>query len=234
MTDQLQPYSLQNLPSAERPRERLLRHGPEALSAPELLAIILGSGTKSAPVLQLSEMMIRHFGGLQQMSEATVQELCQIKGIGETKAIQLRAAFNLGMRLARNEMGQKFKIEHPIHAYNLIKDELQGEKREIFMIIMQDAKGCVLGFHTVAIGTLTQALVHPREVFYPAIRHKAFSIILVHNHPSGDLTPSKEDITLTQQLIEAGHLMGIPVNDHLIINEHAFLSLRQKGGIFKP
>jgi len=234
MMQDLQPvYSIHKLPESERPRERMMRFGAESLSAAELIAIILGSGIKSAPVLHLAQQMITHFGSLQQLSEATVQELCQIKGIGMAKAIQLRAAFSLGLRLSRNNnITSKYKIEHPVHAYHLVKDELEFEKRELFVIIMQDVRGCVISHQIVSIGTLTHTPVHPREVFYPAIRHKAVSIILVHNHPSGDLTPSKQDYELTRKLIEVGSLIGIPINDHIIISEQGYVSLRQKGGIF--
>lgn len=225
-------YSIQHIPEAERPRERLMRHGAESLTAAELIAIILGSGSKTAPVLQLAQTIVGRFGSLQQLSDATVQELCQVKGIGQAKAIQLKAVFSLGQRLSRQSIGAKYKIEHPMHAYNLVKDEMVGEKRELFMAILQDAKGHVIGHHIVSIGTLTQVPVHPREVFYPAIRHKAASLILVHNHPSGDLTPSKPDIELTRKLVEAGRIIGIPINDHLIIGESGYLSLRQQGGIF--
>ena len=225
-------YSIQQMPEAERPRERLINFGAEALSAAELIAIVLGSGTKQTPVLQLAQLLLAKFGTLQQLADCTIQELCQVKGIGLAKAIQLRAVFNLGLRLSKQTMAAKYKIEHPVHAFNLVKDELISEKRELFVVIMQDAKGCSLGHHIVSIGTLTQTPVHPREVFYPAIRHKAVSIILVHNHPSGDLTPSKQDCELTRQLIGVGQLVGIPVNDHIIISEQGYLSLRQRGGVF--
>lgn len=225
-------YSVLKLPEAERPRERLVRHGAETLSAAELIAIILGSGTKSAPVLQLAQEIVGRFGCLQKLAEATIEELCQIKGVGVAKAVQLRAAFNLGLRASRQLIAPKYKIEHPVHAYHLIKDELVSEKRELFVVILQDAKGCVIGHHVVAIGTLTHAPVHPREVFYPAIRHTAASIILVHNHPSGDLTPSKQDQELTIKLIEVGRLVGIPVNDHLIVSDQGYFSFRQKTDIF--
>jgi DNA repair protein RadC len=226
-------YSIQRMPEAERPRERLIRYGAESLSAAELIAIILGSGTKQAPVLQLAQLMLAKFGTLEQLAQATIQELCQVKGIGPAKAIQLRAVFNLGLRLSKQSISAKYKIEHPVHAYHLVKDELLAEKREVFVVILQDAKGCSLGYHIVSIGTLTETPVHPREVFYPAIRHKAVSLILVHNHPSGDLTPSKQDIELTKKLILVGQTMGIPVNDHLIVSNQGYLSLRQKGGVFE-
>lgn len=232
MTQQESFYSIQQMPETERPRERLIRYGAESLSAAELIAIILGSGTKQAPVLQLAQLILAKFSSLEQLAEATVQELCQVKGIGPAKAIQLRAVFNLGLRLSRQHIAAKYKIEHPVHAYQLVKDALLAEKREVFIVILQDAKGCSLGYHVVSIGTLTETPVHPREVFYPAIRHKAVSLILAHNHPSGDLTPSRQDVELTKKLILVGQTMGIPVNDHIIISNQGYISLRQKGGIF--
>lgn len=232
MTGTTSSYSIQNLPEIDRPRERLARHGAEALSAVELIAILLGSGTKTAPVMHLSQDLISKFGSLQSLAEATIEELCQVKGIGPAKAIQLRAAFSLALRINKENLGARYKIEHPIHAYHLIRDALAKEKRELFVIIMLDAKGYVITQHTVAIGTLTESVVHPREVFYPAIRHKAVSVILAHNHPSGDLTPSKDDLNITKDLIATGRLVGIPINDHIIVSERGFLSMRQRGDVF--
>jgi DNA repair protein RadC len=209
-----------------------MSYGVESLTAAELIAIILGSGTKTVPIMQLAQKLVATFGGIQQLAEATIEELCQIKGIGQAKAIQLQAAFNLGVRLAKQMTPPKFKVEHPIHVYHLVKDELLSEKRELFVVVLIDTKGGVIGQHIVSIGTLTQTLVHPREVFYPAIRHKAASIILVHNHPSGDLTPSPQDIELTEKLIGVGKIMGIPVNDHIIISHQGYRSLRQNGHSF--
>lgn len=232
MTDLESSYSIQHMQESERPRERLQRFGSESLTVAELIAIVLGSGTKQMPVLKLAQMMLAKFGSLQQLADATIQELCQIKGIGMAKAIQLRAVFGLGLRLSKQNISAKYKIEHPSHAYNLVKDDLLTEQRELFVVILQDVKGCSLGYHIVSIGTLTNTPVHPREVFYPAIRNKAVSIILVHNHPSGDLTPSKQDYDLTRKLIAVGEMVGIPVNDHIIISEQGYLSLRQNSGIF--
>lgn len=233
MSDLQNYYSLQQLPESERPRERLLRFGAESLSAPELIAIILGSGTRQAPVLQLAQAMLAKFGTLQHLADATVQELCQVKGIGHAKAIQLKAVFNLGLRLSKQNISPKYKIEHPVHAYHLVKDDFLAEKREIFVVILQDAKGCSLGHHIVSIGTLTETPVHPREVFYLAIRHKAVSMILVHNHPSGDLTPSKQDYELTQKLISIGQMVGIAINDHIIISHEGYYSMRQGSNAFE-
>lgn len=217
---------LQLLPLKERPRERLLQHGSDKLSAPELLAIILGSGTKAAPVLKLANELIAHFGTLGRLSEATIEELCQIKGIGQAKAIQLKACFQLGLRAVNRDIKQKIKIDSPQQAYQLVKDDLETKEREIFMVILKDAKNYLITYQIVAIGSLSELLVHPREVFYPAIRHKAASLILAHNHPTGDPTPSQEDIAMTKTLIEAGHLMGIPIHDHLIVGFQQFISLR--------
>lgn len=222
-------YTIHHLPEAERPRERLLRHGPEAMATAELLAIILGSGMRGMPVLQLSQEILMRFGTLQGLSEATVEELRKIKGLGLAKALQLKAAFSLGLRMSRQAPAARYRIEHPVHAYNLVKDDVQHEKRELFVVILQDIKGYAISHHVVSIGTLSNTLVHPREVFHPAIRHHAASIIIAHNHPSGDPTPSTQDFAITKTLIKAGELIGIPVNDHIIIGAQSYISLRQYG-----
>lgn len=222
-------YSIQHLPAEERPRERLMHAGAESLSTTELIAIILGSGSKSKPVLQLAHEVMSRFGGMRELAQATLAELLEIKGIGLAKAIQLKAAFNLGLRVSAQALLPKIKIAHPSHVYHLIKDELEFEKRELFVVIMQDTKGFVICHEIVSIGSLSQTLVHPREVFYPAIRHKASSIIVAHNHPSGDPTPSPQDLELTKQLVEASRLMSIPLHDHLIVGHQCYHSLRQQG-----
>lgn len=222
-------YSIHNLPVEDRPRERLARCGAEALSTVELVAILLGSGTKSCPVLQLAHAIVTRFGCLQALTEATLSELMTIKGVGLAKAIQLKAAFSLGMRTARQTIAPKYRIEHPLHAYHLIKEELERETRELFIVILQDTKGYVICHEVVSIGSLSKTIVHPREVFYPAIRHKAASLIVAHNHPSGDPSPSVQDRELTQTLVEAGRYIGIPVHDHLIVGHGCYVSLRQLG-----
>lgn len=225
-------YSIQHLPQEERPRERLMRFGPESLSMTELIAILLGSGTKTNPVLHLAEEIVAKFGSLQRLSEATIAELRQVKGVGLAKAIQLKAAFNIGMRVSRQMIFPKYRIEHAAQAYLLIKDMLERETRETFVAILQDTKGYVITSEIISIGNLSNTLVHPREVFYAAIRHKAASLIVAHNHPSGDPTPSKQDYQVTQSLVQAGEVIGIPVHDHLIIGHQTYVSLRQKGYSF--
>ena len=222
-------YTILDLHVNERPRERLRLHGPEALSNSELIAIILGSGMRGKSVLHLAQELMGRFGSLKALSEATLEELCEIKGLGMAKSIQLKAAFSLGLKVYKQAVNPRFRIENPLHAYNLIKDELEHQKQELFMVIMQDTKGSLICHEVVSIGTLSQTLIHPREVFYPAVRHKAASIIVAHNHPSGDATPSKQDLETTQSLISVGKLIGIPLHDHLIIGAQCYVSLRQHG-----
>lgn len=225
-------YTIHQLPQADRPRERLLKQGPQAVSSAELIAIILGSGMKGKSVLQLSQELIMHFGGLDKLADATIEEMCEIKGLGKVKAVQLKAAFTLGVKAARNNEELRVQIKHPKQVYHLLKEQLAEEKREIFIVIMQDIKGYLISYEMVSVGTLANVLVHPREIFYPAIRHKASSIVLAHNHPSGDPSPSKEDMQLTDDLIAAGRMMGIPVQDHVIIGKSGYISLREQGTIF--
>ena len=222
-------YTVRSLPVEERPRERLLAHGPEVLGTSELLAILLGSGMRGKSVIELSREILAHFGSLQGLAEASVAELCEIKGLGQTKAILLKAAVSLAHRISAKSDGAKPKITQPIHAYHLLKDELEYQKQEHFMVILLNTKGEVMQTEVVAIGTLSRALVHPRDVFQPAIRHKAASLLLVHNHPSGDPTPSKEDIAMTAKIRAAADLLSIPIQDHVIIGRQCYASLRELG-----
>ena len=221
-------YSISHIPETERPRERFLEQGPDALATVELLALILGSGTKSAPVLQIAQELLTRFGSLQGLADATLAELRAIKGVGEAKAIQLKAIFALGARLERAPKA-KISIDTPLHAYHFIKEIFESETREMLIAILQDVKNQLITYEIVSIGTLSTSLVHPREIFYPAIRHKAARMILVHNHPSGDPTPSKQDIEITKSLIEVAAMMEIPIQDHLIIGSGKYVSLRQQG-----
>lgn len=222
-------YNLKELPLAERPRERLLRHGTDVLSSMELIAVILGSGTRGKSVLALSQELISHFGSLNHLSDATVEDLCQVKGLGKAKAMQLKAALSLGCRMNREKSTLNEKLDTPLKAYLWVRDFVTQEKKEVFGVILLDARGGAIRWEIVSVGTLTQTLAHPREVFYPAIRHLAASLILVHNHPSGDPTPSKEDCHLTRRLISASHSISIPILDHLIICKRGFISMKESG-----
>lgn len=221
--------SLKALPNEEKPRERLQHLGADALSSFELLAIILGSGTKGNSVLDLSKNLLSQFGSLRNLAEASIEELTQIKGLGLAKAVKLKAALTFGKRAYNPGYQSRYKVQTPEHAYHYLKDSFANEKREVLVSLLLDVKGYVITKKIVSIGTLSQTLIHPREVFYDAIRHKASSLVIAHNHPSGDPTPSKEDIEMTEQLIKAGELMGIPLQDHLIVGAKTFVSLREVG-----
>ncbi|MBI3236414.1 MAG: DNA repair protein RadC [Chlamydiales bacterium] len=221
--------SLKNFPQEERPRERLQREGTSALAISELIAIILGSGTKGKSVLDLSQEVLSHFGSLERLLDATITELMQIKGIGKAKAIQLKAVFGIAACCQKITLPERSPIETPFQAYVLAKGEIADQKQEVLLVLLRDVRGCLIHREKVSAGTLSHVLVHPREIFYPAVRHKAHSMIIAHNHPSGDPTPSSADFQLTSHLIESGKVMGIGLDDHLIVCKDSFLSFYQQG-----
>lgn len=213
--------SIKTLPPQERPRERLYRFGSDALSSIELLAILLGSGTRSKSVLELAQDLLSHFSSLQSLMEASVQELQEVKGIGLAKAIQLHAAFALSERVK--------SIEFPIldtseKIYFFVREELTKQKVEVLMVLLLDVRKRCIHREILSKGTLTELLLHPREIFHVAIKHRAHSIVLVHNHPSGDPTPSCRDKDFTEKLILSSKLIGISIVDHLIIGNRIFFS----------
>lgn len=222
---------IKHLPLAERPRERLEQQGQKALSNVELLAVILGNGTKGKSALGLAQELLAYFGSLTALADASVTDLCHLKGMGKAKAIQLKAALGLALRLACEVSSPKYPITTPEQAYVWIRDLIAFQKREIFGVILQDVRGNALRWEEISVGTLTQTLVHPREVFHPAIHHRAASLILAHNHPSGDPTPSPQDIHLTRLLVSASRVLGIPINDHIIVSNSSFVSLKEEGVI---
>lgn len=219
----------QLLPEEERPRERLLCQGVDALSLSELLAIVLATGTKGKSVLDLSEELLTHFGSLQSLLDASVSELTEIKGIGKAKAIQLKAVFGIALRSQRLSLPDKPSLNTPKEVFDLIRSDIAHEKQEMLMVVLRDVRGRLIHRERVSVGTLSEVLVHPREVFYPAVRHKASSLIIAHNHPSGDPTPSQADLALTRLLLQSSRVMGIGLDDHLIVSARSFISLREKG-----
>lgn len=223
-------FAMKNMPEHERPRERLATQGPEGLLDAELLAILLGSGMKGKSVLQLSQEILMHAGSLETLAQASLEELQTIQGVGPAKALQLIALFALARRIASAPLESlREPITDATQAYNLVKPQLEQQTRELFVVLLQDVRKRLICTELIAIGSLTQVIVHPREVFYPAIRHKASSLIVAHNHPSGDPTPSPQDKHLTQTLIKTGQLLGIPLTDHLIIGHGRFVSLCDAG-----
>jgi DNA repair protein RadC len=172
--------------------------------------------------------MVIRFGSPKALLEASIAELMEVKGIGPAKAIQLKAAFGISLKITQ----KPFIAKDPIHAkeaYELVRHDLAGQKQEMLMVVLKDIKGRLIALKKVSIGTLSNVLVHPREVFFPAVRHNANSLILAHNHPSGDPTPSKADLELTRHLIRSSRIMGIHLDDHLIIGSNSFVSLLESG-----
>lgn len=222
-------FTIHDLPLPERPRERLLKLGAEALSAQEILALILGRGIKNESVMVTAQRLLSQFGNLKGVAAAPVEELSAIKGIGVAKATQLKAAFELSNRLEDySDIRGKIAIRNPEDVMNLVKTRLKGKKKEHLLALLLDTRNHVIGVNTVSIGGLDSSIVHPREVFKEAISSSAASVILVHNHPSGDPHPSEADINITQQLAEAGKIMGIEVLDHVIVGDGSYISMKDK------
>jgi DNA repair protein RadC len=224
-------YSLamKDLPPEERPRERLAKHGPEALSTPELLAILLRTGTARESALDVAEGIVAQAGGLRGLATATIEQLSQIRGVGVVKAIEIRAAVELGKRISAFTHEARPTVRCPEDVWQLVQSELRHEPREHFKVLLLDTRNQVIRVSTVSVGSLTESIVHPREVFREAIRHSSAALIAVHNHPSGDPTPSQEDIQVTRRLDEAGRTVGIDVLDHVIVGEGRYVSLKERG-----
>ena len=215
-------------PLDERPRERMLNVGPQALNASELLAILMRTGSAERSVLSLADHLVHSFNGLRGVASASLEELCKIKGIGEVKAIEIMAAVEMGKRISVLSQEDRPAVRSPQDVVNLLMPEMRDLKKEHLKSVLLDVKNRVQKIITVSIGTLDSSLVHPREVFKDAILASAASIIVAHNHPSGDPTPSKEDIAVTLRLHEAGTVMGIELLDHLIIGDNRWVSLKER------
>lgn len=217
---------MKELPVDERPRERLIRLGEEALSTPELIALLLDTGTSATPVLQLAAALLGQFQTLERLAEATLPELTALSGIGPAKALRLKSAFALAKRLKRT--AAKTAIDSPAAAAHVLHPHLQ-QPVETLYVLLRDVQRKLLHLELVSKGTLTQIIAHPREILHIAIRHRAHTLIIAHNHPSGDPRPSTADLSLTEQLASACCTLGIPLVDHLIIAGGAWCSLAQQG-----
>ena len=225
----IQSNSLRNVPHEERPRERMMRYGAEALSHAELLAILLRPGTKDQSAVHLAGAVLKQCGSLRGLMDMSVEELTAISGIGPAKALQLRAGIELGRRITKSKLGETITVRRPKDAAEYVMEELRYLKKEHFVCLFLNTKNHIIARETLSMGTLNASLVHPREVFRAAIKYSSASIICAHNHPSGDPAPSPEDISLTKRLVEAGQLVGIEVLDHLIIGDGRFVSLKEQG-----
>jgi len=211
-----------------RPRERLLAHGPQALSNTELVALLLRTGRRAGSALELAEEVLSQHGGLAGLSNATIQELCTIKGVGKAKAIEIMAAFELAARLASLPRRQGSPVRAAADVYELLAPRLRGQAQECLQILLLDTKNREIATVTVSLGTADSALGHPRDVFREAVRRNAVAGILVHNHPSGDPTPSSEDLEITKEMVEAGRLLGVEILDHVIIGEGRYCSIKKE------
>ncbi|MEI4829462.1 MULTISPECIES: RadC family protein [Bacillus] len=215
----------------DQPRERLLLEGASSLSNTELLAILLRTGSKEESVLTLANRILHHFDGLRMLKDATIEEMTSIHGVGMAKASQLIAAFELGRRMVRLEYQNRYSIRNPEDCARYMMEEMRFLQQEHFVCLYLNTKNQVMHRQTVFIGSLNASIVHPREVFKEAFRRAAASIICLHNHPSGDPAPSREDIEVTKRLVECGKIIGIEILDHIIIGDHKFVSLKDKGHI---
>lgn len=236
--------TLHDLPPSERPRERLLKHGAEALSLQELLAIILGRGTKNEPIMNISQKLLSQFGSVIGLENASAEDLVSIKGIGLAKACQLKACFELKRRsliadgnlypLKSKDIGEisntnAQKHTTPDDIYRQVRQKIVNFHKEHLLVVSLDSRSKIIGTDIVSVGTLNSSLIHPREVFETAIRRHAAQIILCHNHPSGELKPSNDDLQVTKNIKSAGDILGIPVIDHLIVTTKGFLSFKTTG-----
>jgi len=222
-------FTIHDLPKPERPRERLKKFGPEALSAQELLSLVIGRGIPKKSVINIAQELLSRFGNIKAISQATIEELSQIKGIGFAKAAQIKACFELGKRQDLEPELKDFDIKNPQDIVKAIRANIKDKSKEHLQLTLLNTRNKIIGISTVSIGTLNTNLVHPREVFKEAISHSAASVILAHNHPSGDLEPSEDDLSITKRLTEAGKILGIEVLDHIIVTKNGFFSFKEKG-----
>ena len=221
-------FTIHDLPKEERPRERLLKFGEQALSAQELIQLILGRGIAGESVAVTAQKLLTQFGSLQKLSEASIEELFSIKGIGLAKATQIKAAVEVGRRLSTQTPAYKKKeLLNPEKVARLVRSKLKDYSKEHFYLIALDSRNWSI--HEVSLGTLNASIVHPREAFTEAIKSKASSVIIAHNHPSGDPEPSQDDLEITKRLVEAGKVLDIEVLDHIIVTKETFLSMKEKG-----
>ncbi|HIK31643.1 MAG TPA: DNA repair protein RadC [Oscillatoriales cyanobacterium M59_W2019_021] len=229
-------YSLRiaDLPTTERPRERLMAHGAKNLSTAELIAILLatGQGKGKLSAVGLGQHILQKLGEhqrdpLEVLREIGVRELTQIPGIGPAKATTILAAVELGKRVFQTRPGERTTIDSPDTAAACLSHDLMWQVQERFAVLLLDTKHRLIGTQTITIGTATETLAHPRDIFREAIRHTATRAIVAHNHPSGNVEPSPEDIDLTRQLLQGGQFLGIPILDHLILGNGNYQSLRE-------
>jgi len=220
---------LKNIPYSEQPREKLINKGVSFLSTSELIAILLRTGTKRNSALDIATSIVNQYDfDLSDLHHLTIEELCQIDGIGESKACQLLAAIELGKRVKQPSVIRKTKITSPSDIVNYFSAELSALNVEKFIVVLLNTKNEIINWEIISIGSLNASIVHPREVFNRAIKRSASSILVIHNHPSGHVDPSREDISITERLSEVGKIVGIPLVDHIIIGKGRHYSFKEE------
>lgn len=220
---------IMDLPRNERPRERMLRYGASSLSNAELLAVVLRSGTTKQNAVSLSNSLLKNCNGLNGLLQRSAEELMELDGIGEAKAAELLAIAELAKRFKTFRSGERYRITQPKDVADLVMEEARHLQVEVLKVMMLNVKNEVISIKDVSVGSLNSSIVHPREVFFEAIRCKSASIIICHNHPSGDPSPSGEDMNVTRRIKECGTLLGIDLLDHVVIGDGTYVSLKEKG-----
>lgn len=230
MTELQTVTPIKDWPDEDKPRERLFKFGVHTLSDAELVAILLRTDDATRNALDMARVLLRQFGGLRRLAGREVQELCAIRGVGPVKTAQLAAAVEIGRRLEAPDIDRvSFTSSADVSRY--FSPRLRDLKKEVFLVLLLDARNRLIRAVTVSEGSLTASIVHPREVFKPAILESAAAVLFLHNHPSGDPTPSQDDLKITTQLVEAGRMIDIRVLDHIIIAHKGYVSLAGKGGM---
>jgi DNA repair protein RadC len=220
---------LRDMPVSDRPRERMMQVGPGALSNAELLALLLRTGSAEESVMSLACRVLNQCDGLRGLKSASFEELTAIKGIGPAKALLIMAGLELGKRMSSSLPLERIIVRSPKDVAGVMMEELRYHTQEHFVCLYLNTKNHIIGRETIFIGSLNSSIVHPREVYKEAIRRSSASVICLHNHPSGDPAPSREDIEVTRRLQEAGRILGIELLDHIIIGDGQFYSLKEKG-----
>lgn len=226
------PQTIKDWPEDDRPREKLVKLGPENLSSSELLAIILRTGSKGKSALDNAKALINAYDGFKGIELASIDELKKtegIKGIGSAKAAEIKAVFEIAKRFSSEKMEIRKEYSNSKQVFNHFHESVRSKKKEFFIAMLLDGKNRLMREVSISIGCLSSSIVHPREVFNPVIRDSAAAVILVHNHPSGDPTPSKEDRDITKRLKEVGELVGVKVLDHVIIGDGRYMSFADEG-----
>ncbi len=228
--DLSKPLTVRDIPTQGRPRERLLKFGAEVLTSEEILALILGRGVSGRPVLDMSRELLHKFGDLKGVINASVDELCEVRGMGVAKAAQIRAVYEIKRRVEGfSEKQKKTVVTRPEDIVRLLRSRLLGKEKECFLVVPLNRRNVVLeNEEIISMGTLDSSLVDAREVFRKAIVKRAASVIIAHNHPSGNTEPSAEDIEITRRLVKAGNTLGIEVLDHVIISDDGYTSLKSR------